>query len=43
MYAVSLAFQRRMQDPFPALFRINQQSQNIVYAGAELTRPYLSA
>jgi hypothetical protein len=28
MYAVSLAFQRRMQDPFPALFRITQQSRS---------------
>jgi hypothetical protein len=34
---VSLSFEGRMQDRFPARIRFNQQSQHIIYACAEIS------
>jgi hypothetical protein len=38
MAPVSPAFERRMQDRFPAGFRLNQQSPDLLYVGGELPR-----
>jgi hypothetical protein len=40
MDPVSLLFNCRMQDRFPTLLGINQQSQKFFYVCAELSQPY---